>query len=199
MSDTEATPSPSGADPRPGFFRAAALAGETIAAVRLDQYGAASPCPDFDAEQLARHLIAVLRRVAVSGGGGHPFSVDSFADVPAGEWTKAWQEATAEAEAVWSDPAILGRTCELGFVTLPGAAAIVVYTTEISLHTWDLARATGQEPAWDDAALAPSVAAMRFAVPAEPRGGPVPFGPVVEVPDDAPLIDRLAGWYGRQP
>ncbi|MFR9721797.1 TIGR03086 family metal-binding protein [Streptomyces sp. MS19] len=199
MSDTQATPSLAGADPRPGFFRAVALAGETIAAVRPDQYGAASPCPDFDAEQLARHLIAVLRRVAVSGGGGHPFTVDSFADVPAAEWTEAWQEATAEAEAVWFDPAILGRTCELGFVTLSGAAAIVVYTTEISLHTWDLARATGQEPAWDDAALAPSVAAMRHAVPAEPRGGPVPFGPVVEVPDDAPLIDRLAAWYGRRP
>ena len=35
---------------------------------------------------------------------------------------------------------------------------------------------------------------MRDAVPAEPRGGHVPFGPVVEVAPDAPAIDRLVGW-----
>ena len=75
----------SAADPRPGFFKAVALAGETIAAVRPDQYDAASPCPDFSAQQLARHLISVLRRVSVAGSGGHPFSVESFADdVPCG-------------------------------------------------------------------------------------------------------------------
>ena len=36
-------------------------------------------------------------------------------------------------------------------------------------------------------------------VPAEPRGGHIPFGPVVAVPTDAPAYDQLAGWMGRQP
>jgi hypothetical protein len=27
----------------------------------------------------------------------------------------------------------------------------------------------------------------------------VPFGPVVEVHEDAPDIDKLVGWYGRRP
>ncbi|MDT3397075.1 TIGR03086 family metal-binding protein [Streptomyces sp. B1866] len=194
------TATPADADPRQGFLKAVALAGETIAAVRPDQYDAASPCPDFTARLLARHLISVLRRVAVAGSGGHPFGVGDFADdVPDGDWPKAWENAVRDAEAVWSDPAILGRSIELGFVTLPGAAAIVVYTTEISIHTWDLAKATGQEPAWDEAVLAAPVAAMRFAAPATPRGGPVPFGPVVEVAPDAPTIDQLVAWYGRQP
>jgi uncharacterized protein YbjT (DUF2867 family) len=41
---------------------------------------------------------------------------------------------------------------------------------------------------------------MRDALPADRRGGPVPFGPVVTgVPDDAPGIDRLVAWYGRRP
>lgn len=191
---------PSGADPRPGLFAAAALAGATVAAVRPEQYGAASPCPDFDARELANHLVSVLRRVAVVAGGGDPFGVPSFAeDVPDGEWAKAWEAGTREVEAAWADPAVLGRSLALGFATLPGAAAAVMYTTELSLHTWDLARATGQSPAWDAAVLAPAVAVMRHAIPAEPRGGPVPFGPVVEVPADAPLIDQLAGWSGRRP
>lgn len=67
------------------------------------------------------------------------------------------------------------------------------------LHTWDLAKATGQSPAWDDDVLAAPLAAMQRAVPREPRGGQVPFGPVVDVPEDAPAIDRLVGWYGRKP
>jgi len=104
-----------------------------------------------------------------------------------------------DAEAAWSEPGILGKTCNLGFVSLPGAAAAVAYTTEITLHTWDLAQATGQDPAWDPAVLAPSIAAMRHAVPAEPRGGMVPFGPVVQVGPDASDVDQLVAWYSRQP
>ncbi|CAG6390878.1 conserved hypothetical protein [Actinacidiphila cocklensis] len=189
-----------GTDPRRALFKAVALAGDTVAAVRPEQYGNTSPCPDYSARQLAQHLVAVLRRVSVAGSGGHPFTVPSFAeDVREDEWQKAWEDGVRDAEAVWSDPAVLGKSIELGFATVPGAAACIVYATELSLHTWDLAQATGQAPAWDAEALAAPVAAMRHAVPAEPRGGPVPFGPVVEVPTDAPLIDQLAGWYGRQP
>lgn len=196
-SETSASSAP---DPRQGLFAAAALAGATVAAVRPEQYDAASPCPDYSARRLAAHLVSVLRRIGVAAAGGDPFGVPPFAeDVPDGEWHKAWEAATSEAEAAWADPAVLGRSLALGFATLPGAAAAVMYTTELTLHTWDLAKATGQSPAWDAAALAPAVAAMRHAVPAEPRGGRVPFGPVVDVPADAPLIDRLAGWYGRRP
>ena len=36
-------------------------------------------------------------------------------------------------------------------------------------------------------------------LPPEPRGGEIPFGPVVPVPPDAGLYAQLAGWLGRQP
>lgn len=189
-----------GADPRPGFAHAIALAGRTIAAVRADQLDGPTPCTEFSVRQLCNHLVAILRRVAVIGSGGDPFSVASIADdVTDGAWPAAWDAAARDVEAVWSDPAILSRPMHLPFGTLPGAVATVVYTTEFTLHTWDLATATGQRPGWEPAVLAVPLAAMRRAVPAEPRGGPVPFGPVVEVADDAPGIDKLVAWYGRQP
>lgn len=194
MSEPKSAP-----DTRPGLFKAIALAGETIAAVGPDSLDAPTPCPDYTVRQMAQHMIAVARRVSVAASGGNPFTVPSLADVPDADWTKAWDAARGEAEAAWASPDVLGRMCNLGFTTLPGVAAAVAYTTEISLHTWDLAKATGQSPAWDPEVLAPSVGAMRHAVPSEPRGGMVPFGPVVEVPADAPLIDQLAGWYGRKP
>jgi len=39
----------------------------------------------------------------------------------------------------------------------------------------------------------------RQVVPAETRGGPIPFGPVVAVADDAGPYDQLVGWLGRDP
>jgi uncharacterized protein (TIGR03086 family) len=200
MSETGKTHPASGADPRPGLFRALELTGETIAAVRPDQYQAPTPCPDYSVRRLARHLVAVARRITVSARGDNPFSLPAFADdVLDGDWARTWEAAIREAKAAWSDPGILSTTRSVGFANLPGAAAAVVYTTEFTIHTWDLAKATGQQPSWTPSVLAPSVAAMRNAVPAEPRGGAVPFGPVVEVPHSAPAIDQLVAWYGRQP
>lgn len=122
MSETGATPpsSPSGADPCPGLLKALALAGETIAAVRPDQYEAPTPCPDYNVRQISRHLIAVLRRVTVSAQGGNPFTLKDFADdMPDGDWLKAWEDAASAAQVAWSEPGILGKTCNLGFVIRP--------------------------------------------------------------------------------
>ncbi|MEU9015149.1 TIGR03086 family metal-binding protein [Streptomyces sp. NPDC048479] len=189
-----------GADPRPGLAKAIALAGRTLAAVSADQLDGPTPCTEYTVRQMSNHLVAILRRVAVIGRGGDPFSVPAIADdVADGDWTTAWDAAAREVEAVWSEPAILSRPLRLPFGTLPGAAAAIVYTTEFTLHTWDLATATGQCPSWDPAVLAVCLTAMRRAVPAEPRGGHMPFAAVVDVDADAPEIDRLVAWYGRQP
>ncbi|MGW0555717.1 TIGR03086 family metal-binding protein [Streptomyces sp. NPDC002926] len=189
-----------GADPRPDLAKAVAMAGRTLAAVRPDQLDGPTPCPEYTVRQLSNHLVAILRRVAEIGRGGDPLSIPAIADdVADGDWSKAWEAAAREVETVWSQPTILSRPLRLPFGTLPGAAAAVAYTTEFTLHTWDLATATEQRPSWDPAVLAVSLAAMRRAVPAEPRGGQVPFAAVVDIAADAPDIDRLVAWYGRQP
>jgi uncharacterized protein (TIGR03086 family) len=196
---TPAVPVP-GDDPRPGFARAVALAGRTLAGVRPDEFDEPTPCTEFTVRQLSNHLVSVLRRVAVVGRGDDPFSVPSVADdVADGDWSTAWDDAARDVEAVWSEPAILNRPLRLPFATLPGAIALVLYTSEVTVHTWDLATATGQRPSWDTAVLAASLGAMRRAVPAEPRGAQVPFAAVVDVPEDAPDIEQLVAWYGRQP
>ncbi len=69
----------------------------------------------------------------------------------------------------------------------------MIYTNEFVLHAWDLAKATGQSPEWDPEMLAAPLAHMHRAVPAEPRGGQVPFGPVVEVHEDVHIDKRRAG------
>ncbi|MCX4591803.1 TIGR03086 family metal-binding protein [Streptomyces sp. NBC_01549] len=196
----QASTSSAPSDPRTSLMKAVALAGRTLAAIRPEQYDSATPCPEYDVRALSNHLVSVLRRVAVVGAGGEFFSVPHFAeDVADGDWAVAWDAAAGDVDAVWSDPAVLDLQVSLPWGSFTGSAMALSYTTEFTLHTWDLATATGQSPEWDPEVLAGPLATMRQTVPAQPRGNPVPFGPVVEVPEDAPDIDKVVGWHGRRP
>ena len=114
------------------------------------------------------------------------------------EWSETWNQAAREVLAAWSEPEVLERTMILPFGQLSGAAAIAVYTGEITIHTWDLATATDQRPEWDDGTVAAALVAYQRVLPsARPPG--VPFGPAVAIDDDRPLIEVLAAWSGRQP
>ncbi|MFB7805937.1 TIGR03086 family metal-binding protein [Streptomyces virginiae] len=187
-------------DPRTDLAAAVELAGRTLAAVRPEQYDAPTPCEEFDVRRLSSHLVAVVRRISVIGRGEDPFSVPSFADeVAAGAWAEAWVPGAREVAEVWADPGILGRQLRLPMGVLPGAAAAAVYTHELTVHTWDLARATGQAPDWDSALIERVIGVVRRALPAETRGGRIPFAEVVAVDSGAPAIDRLVAWAGRRP
>jgi uncharacterized protein (TIGR03086 family) len=187
-------------DPRPAFASATETACAVAAAVRPDQLDDPTPCAEYDVRTLLGHLVAVLRRVAAVGRGESVFSVPRVAtEVPDDGWAAAVGAAADDVRAVWADPALLERQLTLPFGTFPGAAALAAYTGELTAHTWDLAVATGQNPEWNPQVLAVALAAAQRALPADNRGPDVPFGPVVPVPDDAPLIDRLVAWQGRDP
>jgi uncharacterized protein (TIGR03086 family) len=186
-------------DPRLPFSRAVALAGTVIAAVKPDQFDRPTPCPEYDVRHLTGHLVGVLHRVATVGRGQDASTVPVVVEQSADDrWLEHWTEAAHDVRAVWDDPSILGRQLVLPFATLPGAAVMGIYTSEVTVHTWDLATATGQQPAWDDAVVAFGLAAMRQALPAE-RTPELPFAAVVAVPDDASTIDQLVAWNGRRP
>ena len=96
-----------------------------------------------------------------------------------------------------------------------GDLALRSYVAEITIHTWDLACATGQNPAWQEDVVAVSLEVMRQILPAEGRsemfdairatmpeemrGGTDPYAAAVPVGADAPLIDQLVAHVGRLP
>lgn len=202
-------------DPRALFARAVALGGTVIGAVRPDQLSAPTPCREYDVRQLLGHLVEVLRRVAAIGREEDPFSVSVVVDVPDDSWQQAWSDAAHEVQAAWSDDAVLSRIVRLPWSELPGGATLAGYTNEVTVHTWDLATATGQRPSWDDRVLDMAFDGIRRVLPAEGRAAafeaarravgqglgdfPAPFDEAVEVGADAALIDRLVAWNGRHP
>lgn len=198
-------------DPRPILERAIATGGAVVAAVRPDQLAAPTPCAEMDVRTMLGHLVGVLDRIGALGRGEDPFAVTESL-VPDDGWSDAWAASSGRVADAWRDDAVLEQPMALPWVQGTGADVLTSYFSELTVHTWDLATVTGQDPDWDDAVVAASLAAGDF-LPAENRLAlfeevstamgldevAVPFAEAIAVPDDAPAIDRLVAWNGRDP
>ena len=174
-----------------------------IDGVGLDQMGLPTPCSDWDVRALLTHLVGGnLRYAALARGepmrqgparGGNP-ATDLLGDDPA----SAYRRSAASVDAVWRDPALLDQMCDLPIGTLPGRAALTLHLVETITHGWDLAKATGQRPAFDPDVVR---AVTQFVRPDAPGARPpsAAFAAPVPVADDLPELDRLAASLGRTP
>ena len=69
---------------------------------------------------------------------------------------------------------------------------------DVLVHTWDLARATGQDERLDADEVRRTLAAMSQVDEALLRGSGH-FGPRVDVPEDADDVTKLVAFTGRHP
>ncbi len=211
MTTTTSSTSLSFVDPRPILDRAIAAGGAVIAAVRLDQLTAPTPCPEMDVRAMLSHVVGVLDRIAALGNNEDPFAVIET-QAPDDDWSDAWATSGTHAADAWRDEAVLERPMALPWIQGSGAEVLTSYFSELTVHTWDLAVATDQQPHWDDAVVNAALDARQI-LPAENRRAvfeeisaamgvgevAIPFAEAVPVPGDAPAIDRLVAWNGRNP
>jgi len=187
-------------DPREIHQRAVAQTESIVAAVVPAQFGLPTPCPEYDVRALLSHIVGGLNRIAIVGEGGDALAIPARADgVPDDGWLDAYQAAAARARAAWADDARLDALVEVPWGKVPGRIAVSGYVQEITVHGWDLARAAGQPTELDPELASWVLAVAQRILPPEPRGGEVPFGPVVPVPPGAGVYTQLAAWLGRQP
>ncbi|MFI1764800.1 TIGR03086 family metal-binding protein [Streptomyces sp. NPDC020800] len=171
-------------------------------AVTDDQLSAPTPCPDLAARHLLGHVqgLSVAFRDAARKDLGATTDTNPNAAVPdiGPGWREELAKALDELADAWRDPAAWTGMTRAGGVDLPGAIAGAVVADELVIHGWDLARATGQSYAPDPAALDSALVFLRAAADDPDRGGGL-FGPLVPVPESAPLLDRALGLSGRDP
>ena len=79
---------------------------------------------------------------------------------------------------------------------MPAAAMGTVAINEVTMHGWDLARATGQEYAADPRILENLI---EFLSQGPAEGTPGLFGPVIPTDDEATLLDHAVALAGRNP
>ena len=158
-------------------------------------WDAPSPVADWAARDIVRHLIEWLPGFLSAGAGVELPSGPSVDDDPAA----AWQIHCAAVQAVLDDPATVDRVLANPHTgALPLDRAIdQFYTPDVFMHTWDLARATGQDDRLDPGFCAHLLAGMEQMEQAIRSSGH--YGARVEVPDGAGPQTRLLGFIGRDP
>ncbi|MFN8195290.1 MAG: TIGR03086 family metal-binding protein [Nocardioidaceae bacterium] len=156
-----------------------------------------TPCADWDVAGLVSHLLAVVRRIGVVLDGRPFWSVPR--QLESDDWAATWTSERATTDAVLGDDTLLAREVQVPWGTVTGRQAIGSYIGELTTHAWDLAVATDRTSTLDPALAEAALPGAMAKIPAEPRGGEIPFGPVVETGPDATAYERLVAWEGRDP
>ncbi|WP_329058157.1 TIGR03086 family metal-binding protein [Streptomyces sp. NBC_00117] len=168
--------------------------------VREDQLDLPTPCPDYAVHHLLGHLLGLTVAFGDAGRKNLGPTTDTSPRAQRPDITDGWRDVLAKAlddlAEVWRDPAAWQGMTRAGGVDLPGAVAAMVALDELVVHAWDLAKATGQDYAPDEAALQ---AAHAFLLQSAEGPRPDIFGPVVQVEGSATLLDRAVGLSGRDP
>ncbi|TMQ93681.1 TIGR03086 family protein [Actinomadura soli] len=173
---------------------------EILTGVDDAQLSHATPCTDYSVGDLIDHVDVVadgftalaLRKTSESAD-----REPSAANLGPGWRNVLVQHLWALGEA-WDDPAVWqGGTDGGGGVELANDVWGKIALTEVVVHGWDLARATGQPVDMPEEAVRHCLDHVAVFVP----NAPVPelWGPAVDVPADAPLIDRVVAITGRTP
>ncbi len=155
-------------------------------------WSAPTPVDGWTAIDVVDHLVSWFGGFLASGGidlpAGPPVADDPVA---------AWHHHASGVQA------LLDKRGDEEFthpLLGPGQLAATIdrfYTSDVFMHSWDLARATGRSPQLDEDFAAQMLEGMR-PIEAMLRGSGQ-YGPAVPVPEDAPAVEQLMGFVGRDP
>ncbi|MFJ2177054.1 TIGR03086 family metal-binding protein [Streptomyces sp. NPDC087851] len=159
-----------------------------------DQLGAPTPCAAYDVHALADHLFQVVVNFQALAAKRDA----DFGAAPehlAGEWRERFAAETARLVDAWDAPGAEDGTS--GAMGLPARTVGSMVLGDLTVHAWDLARATGQ-PYEPDASLVGVLVAEFGALAPMARKMGV-FGEPVAVAEDAAAFDVLLALTGRDP
>ncbi|HSV38244.1 MAG TPA: TIGR03086 family metal-binding protein [Nocardioidaceae bacterium] len=152
-----------------------------------------SPVAEWLARDVVRHLVEWFPAFLHAGSGIALPKGPSADEDPVAAWT-----TQAEAiQAILDDPATPSRMLtneHIGDVPLDQAISRF-YTSDVFMHTWDLARATAQDERLDPDRCREMYEGMLPMDEVLRASGH--YGPKVAVPDDADWQTKLLGFIGR--
>ena len=161
-----------------------------VAGCAATDWAASTPCPEWTVRDILEHVVGV-HRVALA------LLDEAAAEPDAGEdAAAAWQTVTTAMREVLRDPERATRIVSPRFGDMPFEDLVSrMVCSDTLVHTWDLARATGQDERLDEHAVAVAWTWMQPAGETLRASGA--FGPAVEPPDGADTQTKLLCFLGR--
>jgi uncharacterized protein (TIGR03086 family) len=159
-------------------------------AVPPDSWSMPTPCTEWDARAVVEHVIGfhdflLLRPLGVR------------ASRPRDDAAARWDATSDALFGALAAEGALDRETELpGGGTSTPRTMLDALTTDVLIHTWDLARAAGIPPALEPELCERAYAAAVASTFTRAEGM---IGPEVVIAPDAPVADKLVAFYGRDP
>ncbi|MEV6634882.1 TIGR03086 family metal-binding protein [Actinoplanes sp. NPDC051470] len=172
------------------------------AAPTPDQYALPTPSAGLDVLGLRRHLTGGLLYFDVAfrdpgaennGADPHAYSGPDDLEVVLARLSGTLRTALdAGVETTVVNVPHLGGS-------FPGGIVVDMLLIEVITHGWELARAVGRPWQPDEATAAQALVFYQATIKPEWRGPGMAFGPEVPIADDAPTMDRVVAFAGRDP
>jgi uncharacterized protein (TIGR03086 family) len=181
------------------FQRAQAGFTARVDAIAADQWALPTPCTEWNVRALVNHLVyeQVWVPPLLSGRTvaeiGDRFEGDLLGADPAA----TWHETSAASHAALAEPGALDRTVTVSYGDLVAAVYCREMVSDLTIHSWDLARAIGADEALDPDLVDISLAHMEPMIDAWQDAGI--FAPRIPAPAGADAQTRLLLLSGRQP
>jgi len=165
--------------------------------IKPGQLGVPTPCTEYDVHALINHLLfwgPSLEGAARKENVPPPAGAERDLGLTTDDLIAQLDRTTA----AWSEPGAWEGITHMGGPTeLPAALVGGMVAGELTVHAWDLAKATGQVLAPDDDLL--DYLLGEVGKTAEQGRQMGMYGPEVPVPATAPKLDRVLGLTGRAP
>lgn len=163
----------------------------------VTDWGAPAPVEGWAARDVVDHLVTWFP--AFLEGGGVTLDVGLPSDDRVHEDPRsAWRAHADAVQRLLDGPDAHRPFTHPHAGTHPLDVAVAqFYTADVFMHTWDLARASGQDVDLDADRCAAMLAGMQPIEEMLRASGQ--YGPAVPVPEDASVQDRFVGFIGRDP
>ncbi|WP_328648042.1 TIGR03086 family metal-binding protein [Amycolatopsis sp. NBC_00348] len=170
--------------------------GGLVRTVAPGQWRLPTPCPDFTALAVVEHVVESLTQYAdlVNINRFDPDVTVKLADT---DVFAAYRAAAVRTISVWSRDGVIAAEHPMPWGLMPGRDLFGYLVLEHVVHGWDLATTTRQHIPFSYE-LVRAVDAIARDHSEQVLRQPYMFAAQVQVPGDAPLLDRLIGFLGRK-
>ncbi|MGH1491571.1 MAG: TIGR03086 family metal-binding protein [Acidimicrobiales bacterium] len=166
--------------------------------VAADRWSSLSPCEGWQAKDVVAHTMEMNLRVAgFAAEAGITAEAKAMEADISDDPLAAWQSSLDALIIAVDSEGVLQAVATTPFGEMPVDKFLGFAWVDSLIHTWDLAKATGQAPVLDADLV--DRAYHRLVQAGDSLRGPGAFGPAVEETSDMTMLEKFIAISGRNP